>query len=250
MRLSKAGLVFLLLSSAVFARYVDPVIGRWISKDKMAGKLSSPQSLNLYVYVENNPIKYLDPNGLTKLSARMIYSPTEERNLFSAINNNRLFSETQELMHFKMRNEESKKDKQEMVFNVSAATGAELLGKVSKTVAAVGDKISELHLIGHTSWDGIYGGNAKNNGIQKDFIAKEGGASLDALSQLSFAQDASIYLHGCHNEGFANSLYGKLNERFKNEGGFKGKIFATTEKEGTPPHNSSQKEIENKDKKP
>ena len=37
------------------ARYYDPSLGRFISRDTWSGSLAAPQSLNRYVYVGNNP---------------------------------------------------------------------------------------------------------------------------------------------------------------------------------------------------
>jgi RHS repeat-associated protein len=45
------------------ARYYDPVIGRFISRDPLAGKRESPQTLNRYAYCRNNPLRYFDPAG-------------------------------------------------------------------------------------------------------------------------------------------------------------------------------------------
>ncbi len=45
------------------ARYYDPAIGRFISRDSYAGRKSDPLSLNLYTYCQNNPIRYVDPSG-------------------------------------------------------------------------------------------------------------------------------------------------------------------------------------------
>ena len=42
------------------ARYYDPSIGRFISRDP----LGSDGSANLYVYTENNPTNRVDPTGL------------------------------------------------------------------------------------------------------------------------------------------------------------------------------------------
>jgi RHS repeat-associated protein len=42
------------------ARYYDPKLGRWITKDPM-GMIDGP---NLYAYVGNNPINFIDPWGL------------------------------------------------------------------------------------------------------------------------------------------------------------------------------------------
>jgi RHS repeat-associated protein len=52
------GLVFLR------ARYYDPRIGKFVSKDPFAGFVEFPQTLNLYVYCRNNPVNLTDPNGL------------------------------------------------------------------------------------------------------------------------------------------------------------------------------------------
>jgi RHS repeat-associated protein len=45
------------------SRWYDPSIKRFISRDFWPGSLRSPQSLNRYAYVINNPQKLTDPNG-------------------------------------------------------------------------------------------------------------------------------------------------------------------------------------------
>ena len=55
---ASAGLVFLR------ARYYDPGTGRFIGKDPFPGYVREPQTLNLYVYVTNNPLGHVDPAGL------------------------------------------------------------------------------------------------------------------------------------------------------------------------------------------
>ena len=45
------------------ARYYNPQIGRFISRDILEGDISSPLDMNRYVYCRNNPIKYVDPSG-------------------------------------------------------------------------------------------------------------------------------------------------------------------------------------------
>ena len=44
------------------ARYYDPVIGRFYSNDPV-GFTGNPHSFNRYAYVNNNPYKYVDPDG-------------------------------------------------------------------------------------------------------------------------------------------------------------------------------------------
>ncbi|MBU7028113.1 MAG: exo-alpha-sialidase [Theionarchaea archaeon] len=46
------------------ARYYDPEIGRFLTKDPLTGELEYPQTQNRYVYCLNNPLKYVDPRGL------------------------------------------------------------------------------------------------------------------------------------------------------------------------------------------
>ncbi len=46
------------------ARYYDPVIGRFISKDPVTNSSLNLLSQNRYIYVNNNPQRYTDPLGL------------------------------------------------------------------------------------------------------------------------------------------------------------------------------------------
>lgn len=47
----------------LMARYYDANIGRFITRDSFHGFENDPQSLNQYVYCENNPIMLVDPSG-------------------------------------------------------------------------------------------------------------------------------------------------------------------------------------------
>ena len=47
------------------ARMFSGPLGRFSSVDPMGLKLAAPQTLNRYAYVENNPLKYIDPTGNT-----------------------------------------------------------------------------------------------------------------------------------------------------------------------------------------
>ena len=46
------------------ARYYDADSGRFTQPDPISGSLENPQSLNKYVYVLNNPNRYVDPSGM------------------------------------------------------------------------------------------------------------------------------------------------------------------------------------------
>lgn len=45
------------------ARWYDSSLGRWLSADTLVPEPESPQTLNRYSYVNNNPCKYKDPSG-------------------------------------------------------------------------------------------------------------------------------------------------------------------------------------------
>jgi RHS repeat-associated protein len=50
------------------ARYYQPEVGRFISKDPWAGDLWRPGTLNSYVYVLDSPVNRIDPSGLQEPS--------------------------------------------------------------------------------------------------------------------------------------------------------------------------------------
>ena len=45
------------------ARFYDPAVGRFISRDPVFGSLTVPRSLNPYLYVQNNPTNWTDRSG-------------------------------------------------------------------------------------------------------------------------------------------------------------------------------------------
>jgi RHS repeat-associated protein len=45
------------------ARLYDPVVGQFISADRIIPKVYDPQTLNRFAYTRNNPLKYNDPDG-------------------------------------------------------------------------------------------------------------------------------------------------------------------------------------------
>ncbi|THF72581.1 RHS repeat-associated core domain-containing protein, partial [Cohnella fermenti] len=58
------------------ARYYDPYVGRFISRDTYTGRDDSPLSLNLYTYVLNNPLMFVDPSGHTEVALRDLATAT------------------------------------------------------------------------------------------------------------------------------------------------------------------------------
>ncbi|MEC0079293.1 polymorphic toxin-type HINT domain-containing protein, partial [Paenibacillus alvei] len=53
------------------ARWYDPSIGRFVNEDTYEGELGNPLTLNLYTYVQNNPLKYIDPSGNRYIPSEM-----------------------------------------------------------------------------------------------------------------------------------------------------------------------------------
>ncbi|MBU6426624.1 hypothetical protein KGQ27_00045 [Patescibacteria group bacterium] len=62
------------------ARYFNPQLGRFLTKDPVTGKDSDSQRLNRYVYALNNPLKILDVSGLRPQEGYFLYEPGANAN--------------------------------------------------------------------------------------------------------------------------------------------------------------------------
>ncbi|PTM59264.1 DNRLRE domain-containing protein [Desmospora activa] len=54
------------------SRYYNPDTGRFLTRDLFEGFEDEPLSLNKYAYANNNPVKYIDPNGMAKCSYKYV----------------------------------------------------------------------------------------------------------------------------------------------------------------------------------
>jgi|GEM_PF-2227018 len=66
------------------ARYYDPLLKRFMNCDILTGSIANPSTLNLYAYVNGDPISYVDPFGMSA-----------ER-----INNNKVIDNLRDLYNF------------------------------------------------------------------------------------------------------------------------------------------------------
>lgn len=58
------------------ARYYDPGLGRFLSVDPArSAKPGLPQSWNRYVYARNNPLRYVDPDGMAEVDFHVYAAP-------------------------------------------------------------------------------------------------------------------------------------------------------------------------------
>jgi hypothetical protein len=51
------------------ARFYDPTLGRFVSRDPLAGAIGNPLNLHRYIYGNADPVNNTDPTGLFSLSA-------------------------------------------------------------------------------------------------------------------------------------------------------------------------------------
>ncbi|MDQ8734836.1 S8 family serine peptidase [Paenibacillus sp. LHD-38] len=65
------------------ARWYDPSTARFINEDTYEGELGNPLSHNLYTYVHNNPLIYVDPTGHWNEKLGFNYVINEMKNMWS-----------------------------------------------------------------------------------------------------------------------------------------------------------------------
>lgn len=58
----------------LMTRYYNADMGRFITADKFGGVVTDPNSLNLYTYVNNNPVNYIDPSSHYKINLKYFRS--------------------------------------------------------------------------------------------------------------------------------------------------------------------------------
>ena len=66
-------------------RYYDPVIGRFYSNDPVGFTASNPMMFNRYAYANNNPYKYIDPDGKEPINFNSLFPQAREKEIISQI---------------------------------------------------------------------------------------------------------------------------------------------------------------------
>tara|TARA_R110002126_G_scaffold43475_27_gene124646 strand:- start:688 stop:1686 length:999 start_codon:yes stop_codon:yes gene_type:complete len=67
------------------ARYYDSVIGRFYSNDPVGFNASNPMLFNRYAYANNNPYKYIDPDGKEPINFNSLFPQAREKEIISQI---------------------------------------------------------------------------------------------------------------------------------------------------------------------
>jgi RHS repeat-associated protein len=110
------------------ARYYDPAIARFISVDPIGFNLGSIQSFNRYAYANNNPNKFVDPDGRAPFSVTRdaFKSMPPRTDKFMCV-------QTAELVNARMQN-----DYTDRVPTVGGMTGEEVAAGYNSTVVDAG----------------------------------------------------------------------------------------------------------------
>ncbi|MBB2488167.1 RHS repeat-associated core domain-containing protein [Mitsuaria sp. WAJ17] len=66
-------------------RYYDPVAGRFLSVDPIVTDANTGKQFGRYVYVENNPYRYVDPDGMDKRDEQIAEQNKRERDRFCGV---------------------------------------------------------------------------------------------------------------------------------------------------------------------
>lgn len=176
---------------------VDPILGEYL-KGMPTGGVFNPVTLGLYTYVNNKPLLYVDPNGLSSIAVAAT-KPTDKKGVTNFFKSN------------------AKMQKADV--SASVETGEGLLD-VLKDNSSADDPITRLTIDSHgyvegsdtgipmTSNQGLYSSDDTENGqmfsnFKRSFSLGDG-ASLDDLADMIksgdivFADNAEVILFGCN----------------------------------------------------
>lgn len=170
------------------ARYYQPVVGRFLTRDTYTGEDDEPLGLHLYTYCENDAVNNIDPDGHKKKAIILVGADYDS--------NNNVFND--DATTWKQRNQKN--------YKVAIYRGWEYksLNQLWKKINRKYNKksISRLIIMAHSDFDNIYLSNAV---YVPDPVNIIGAYSEDRLGQISsiLKKNAQIYIHGCNAGGMA-----------------------------------------------
>jgi len=154
------------------ARYYDPKIGRFTTKDPLQGEIELPQTQNRYAYCLNNPLKYIDPQGM---DCEYIILPDgtisrELAEIYNKLNDalGKLSEEDWEFINEKLSSDDFA-EKMEAVKEILDAAGIEYTDYEDLLVLEINEKIVTI------TWEdigGLYGETTPvSNPVTKDIVS-------------------------------------------------------------------------------
>ena len=166
-------------------RYYDPDVRMFMGLDSIGFRANNPTSFNRYAYANNNPYKFIDPDGR---DAVIIGEPGEVGGLF------RLAAETW------IRDNPG----DHQVFEVS--TGKEFINAIETYAESRGGKVDGLQYFGHSNNTGLLVSQSDGlNSIYTSWYRLENfyncgvdSANLTGIDDSLFSDVGNVTLHGCN----------------------------------------------------
>jgi len=137
------------------ARHYDPELGRFLSNDPIGVSLGTPQSFNRYAYANNNPYRYVDPDGRIPIPL-----------IIAAIGGAVTVYETYQTYRNEGAAAAGKSAAIGAALTVSGAGGAKLAGSLGKRIGSFLDRMTSSR-----GTDAPAGGSSKS-----DFVVSRDGA--------------------------------------------------------------------------
>ena len=135
------------------ARWYDPTIGRFLAIDPVNFQESSPQSFNKYAYANNNPYKFVDPDGKFSLPVPITALDFDLKDSFKDGKNHKVKSKFGTRTH-----PVTKKKKKHNGIDLKAGQGTELSSPIDGKVTKSNLQIKAggvVHIEGTGEYEGI-----------------------------------------------------------------------------------------------
>ena len=167
------------------ARYYQPAVGRFLTRDTYTGENDEPLSLHLYTYCENDGVNYIDPEGHKKRAIILVGAD-------NASNNNAFYDDATTW----------KTDHKNYKVTIYRGWKYKSLNKLWKKINKKTNKlVSQLIIMAHSDFQKIllsssyYVNSNPDNIINKD-------TDLSMITSC-LKKSAKIYIHGCNAGGMA-----------------------------------------------